>query len=403
MSRIRSAPVLVGVLAAAAMAPVYWHLTSGAAATIRGQNDFPGSLTEADWASVVPFRPPAPHFLLPLLTRILGAGIGLRAGMVVVCVAAAGLTFGGIAAWSRRPATTGSSAAPRRFTPGALVAAGLLLLETPALLIPFTPPESTPWWGRSVVVDLHHWASPTNMVLLACFVPLAALVVRATEDLRAGSAGAPHWLPLAGFAVVASLAKPSLTLPSLAAVPAFVLWRCGLDRRTVRLAAAYWLPAVTVTLWQIWFLRSGQTPFDSAGGWRLRPFWVFRQDGMDRPAMYLLLLLVPLGLWAGGRRVLTDPLVRLLGLVWIAAMFPTLLLQETGPQAGDANFTVGSQLSYFLLTAAVLVRLADREPHGRPRSARELAPQVALAVFLVFALLAGTWAYLDAIGAVHRA
>ena len=403
MSRFRSAPVAVGMIAAGAMAPVYWHLSSGPEATIRGQNDFPGSLTEAAWAGVVPFRPPAPHFLLPFLSRILGAGVGLRAGMVVVCVVAAGLTFGGIAAWSSRPSRPGASGMGGSITPGAVVAGGLLLLETPALLIPFTPAGSTPWWGRSVVVDLHHWVSPTNMALLACFVPLAALIVRATEDLRSRPAVSPHWPWIAALAVLASLAKPSLTLPSIAAVPGFVLWRCGRDRRALQLIAAYWLPAVAITMWQVWFLRSGQTPFDSAGGWRLRPFWVFGQDGMDRPAMYLLLLLVPLALWAGGRDVRADPLVRLLGLVWLAAMFPTLLLQETGPQAGDANFTVGSQLSYFLLTAAVLVRLADRAPQRRGRPAREAAPLVALVLFLVLGLIAGAWAYLDAIGVVHRA
>ena len=394
----RRAALVAGSVVAALFVPVMWRLTGGAA-LIRGQNDLPGSLSEAAWSSLVPLRLSAPHFLLPVASRIVGTVTGLRAGMVIVVVGAAATLFGAIAA-SVPPSVHRSG-----WLRGVAVALLLFFFETPALLLLRSDDGSPlPWWAATGLAEVHHWASPTSMLCLAVTMPLGWLLVREVGRLGSQHTPTPRTsVAIAALTVASALAKPSLVLAGLLAVPCYLALRRGRGAPAIRLALSFEVPAAAVLAWQTWFLGAQQSPFDSAGGWRIEPGWVFTQEALHRPTFYLVLLVVPLAALVDRRRYVADPFVSASLVLWVAALGPTLLLRETGAQASDGNFTVGSQLAFFLVAAATFRWLAsiDVTQHGmRTLDRAWWVRRAPIGVFLVAGLVAGVLAYLDAIGAI---
>lgn len=388
----------------ALLLPVYWRLSGSTAATIRGENDLPQTIVEARWARIVPWRPSAPHFLFPLLSRILATVVDLRVAVVVVCALAGGAAYAAIVALGP---TTAFRPGRWTVTSGAVVAAAVFWTESTAVLVPASPPDAWRLWGRSSFADVHHLASPTDLLSLAFALPLIGVVARAWwsdgVDDREGRSAATggQLLAIATLTVLTALAKPSLVLPGLVALPAFIVWQRGVNRAAVREIAAFAAPAALVLGWQAWFLRTGQTPFDSSGGWTVRPLWVFTQPGMGQPAFYLALVLVPLIAWVGGRAFFDDPLVRASLLLWAAAQLPTLLLQETGAQADDGNFTVGSRLAYLVLVVAAIRWLVrHREVLAWQRGPGHARRQI-LVCALALGVMSGIVSYFSALGLVH--
>lgn len=372
---------------------LYWWLSASQDHTIRGENDIPGTLDEAGWMRFWPLRLPAAHFLMPALIRALGSITGDRLAICLVTAVATLVTYLGLTRWNDPdggPQGRGSlpvAAVPAPWMPS-VVTLAVFLFESPAA------------WVTDTFADVHHWASATDVLALATLVPVVSWTVSMEAD-RLHQRGR-RALPLAALGVIATLAKPSLMLVAWFVVP---LWVAYLAARRTRQASAgvaaarcfapFALATVLTLAWQTWFLRSGQTPFDSGGGWEIHPFWMFSEPAMRSPLVQLVYLGPALAAAGFGAPYRADRYVQLTFWLWIASLGPTLLLQETGAQRLDGNFTVGTRLATFLWIAATLRFAVPRLiAEARSGDARPLgwgpgAARAALGLFVIIGCAAG--------------
>lgn len=361
----------------------YWAfhtLVVSQAHTSRGENDLPGTLHEAGFMRLWPLRPSAPHFLLPALVRALAP---VMAPATALCVVAALATAGAHVAAGLWVVDDARSAAVGRWWGAAAVAVGLFVFESPLGLV------------TDSFSDVHHWASATDALSLALLAVWVWLVVHVGRRCGAGGDIGRVVLATGLVGVLATLAKPSLMLVAWLIGGLYVLFPAPAlrrpDRTRLAAAAGVALPVVATIAWQTWWLRSGDSPFDSASGWTLHPLWMFGGSTPWTVWVPAVLLVPGLVWWACGNDVWRDGFFRLAAALWVASLGPTLLLQETGAQRLDGNFTVGTRLALWLLVAASL-RIAARRFLGsgvndhRPATA---PVWIALAVVLMLGAAAG--------------
>lgn len=343
---------------------IYWSLTASQSHTIRGENDLPGTLNEAEWMRLWPPRLSSPHFLLPAAIRTLDWLVSPRVAICLVLAAAAGVLYWSYAKWF------GSRL--RVIAP--LAAATVFLIESPSYLV-LSGPFS----------DIHHWASPTDLLGLATLVPLLHAVVEASrtestvvfadsvfrlETMVTGKTTEweppqPRDLKIGGLAIIATLAKPSLMISAWFAIPMWMLLRSGrspIDRNRRHLVEPFAVGAAALIAlaWQTWFLSSGQAPFDAATGWTVDPFWVFDEPTMRNPLVHLIFLIPLVSRWVTPTWHRNNPYVALTSWLWVWSLVPTLFLRETEAQRMDGNFTVGSRLAMFLWVAASTMAIAEQ-------------------------------------------
>ena len=394
------AAAIASALSAVIPLPIWRALAAGSPRLTSRIHDFKGHI---DYAAFVSWWPPkalSPHFLFPVLVRIvqLITRDATAAGITVVALSNAALTLMiyGVArrSWSADRPPLGRATA-------AVFAAALLIADTPALLLP----AGEAWWMRAPadpngigggLFIMHFWASPTSLLA----APLSILLFLGVLDVLTGSPRpivGPAWA-MAVLTIATALAKPPLVLVLLLAAPWYAL-RSGLDRGGRRhLALGLIGPGVLVVAFQAVFLTTGMSPYERTS-WTVAPFWLVGVAQLYRPILWTGGLVVLIGCWAGGRRYLGSPPVRLALMSTAVAAVPTFLLQETGRMAthGNLAWTMVFALLvllvvtlHFLTVEAVEVARPLRSARGGSTGWRRWPPwTVAFAAWGALALAGG--------------
>lgn len=388
------------LLVAAMWTPAFWLLcTELDDFTILGINDVPLHLDVVATTSLVPPVFESPHLLFHVAGRALSWPFGEPGGSVAVMVLSVAGVCGVLARWFARPVGPGRALSAAA---AAVVAAGYLFLETPAVVarwLDVTGPDQ-PFYS------IHWWANPTWLLALPFAFATFSLLEGVTADLRDGATVAPARLVgLAVVVVLGALAKPSLALVLLPVLPIHLAVSVGTSswRRWGPVAVAVVVPCAVVVAWQTWFLAVAPASRFSSS-WIIDPVVqpVFGWDATLHPAFYLPLLPVGAALVLTRGRFLREPSVALALACGAVAVPLMLTVRETGERAGHGNFAVPAQTVLAVLVAlsvrslAVLAVEAVRAQRPRPAWARASLVVVGLLV-LAFAL-GGVVSYLAAIG-----
>ena len=313
---------------------------------ILSQNDLGWHLRHALSFPLWPPEPPAPYFLFHVTVRFVDAVVplgpataaGITMSMFRVASACAiyvvlrgGLRDGDPAA-SRWPALGGT--------------AMLLVLESPRILLVGTSISQ----GHAFI-PLQTLFSPTNQTLLpfAVITPsVLAVFLRQTQERRLSPTAS--WGTF-GLLLVGVLAKPSFAFCLLPMVPLWAWARSGTDRwrvawtTVVRLC----LPIAAVLALQAWYL-SFILPPDRQGGFTWGPFSVATAWGVDKPILWLSLIVPTIGVLVAGRRWLASPVVSITLAGAVFGILQFLLLTETGARANDGNLGWGAEMCIVVLT-----------------------------------------------------
>ena len=346
---------LIGLAIGAAWGVTFWRLvTRGDAVTVLGINDYPLHLQTAQDLSIVPFRLDVPEFLFHLLAKTGILVAGPRLGPVLALVVLTATAYVGVVLLFLERSRTGLQLTDRQATVAGLA---YFFMETPVLVLlylgvvsPTAPFATVHWWGNPTFLA----ALPFTFLCL----PLIERVIEAAPADDAAWRASRARVALDVVVILGALAKPAFTLVLIPAVPTYALLVRGLRGRSLARVVGWAVAPVTlVILWQVWYLRTGQSTtqvfrtgltFDPIVepifGWgQLVPVFVF-------PALLLLL-----AIWASGGRFVRERSVQLV-LVATAFAVPLMLtLRETGSKSGEGNMFVP-----FQACVAVLVVLAVR-------------------------------------------
>ena len=384
--------------------PVLLRLTEGPQVLVRGTNDYSQHVERALAITLTPLFSSVPHPVWHLAFRVLDPVVGQRAAVVLLGCLAAGAAVAvfvtvGRSVWDDLPALS-----PRW---AAVYGLMVLLLDDVGQLVPRGPH----WWNRLDVVGLkargssyfpmHQWGSPTMTLSL----PLVVLMVATLMfSLRKDHERAwRHRVALGVLTVVATFTLPAATLALVPAVVLYVLATRRWDRATLSVVVPWFLvPGTLVCLAQTTFLASGVSEFERTG-WRWNPFWIARYVGLDRPAFWLLLLVVPAALWLVGRRYTTDPWVVVAALALAVALVPALFLQQTAPdKLLDGDLAMPAWFAGVLLVMASVrwIGIGLQEAWTERRSAPLRPAAVAAGLLVLLMLCSGALDLLSAWGVV---
>lgn len=345
-SELRIQAAVAAAVWMAVLWPFYRHLAHGG--RLAGQNDFGFHLELARDLGFVPFRPTAPHLLFHGLTRAVEALTpwGLASSGVVVLTVAAGLTG---AAATVVMGTLGRLPDRPSWLP-ALGSILFLVANTPVALV------SAAAVGPDGYTPIQLLFNPTTMIALP-FVVVAVPVYLTYLDRCARGEGSwgLHALVVA-FVVAGMLAKPTVLLLAVVALPIVVVWW----RRTGRVPARWgrprdlaWLlvPAGVVTVLQVWMIERGPNK-PLRGGFTVDPFASVGLLGRH-PVLFLFIVALPAVVaWA------RPPFVRarstqMLLIFTAVAVVQFALLRETGERAdgGSLGFAMHACVSLAVMFA----------------------------------------------------
>lgn len=360
-------------------------------------SDYNIHLFHASRTTIVPFRLTTPfaypgfHLSTALLRPVFGGVEGAATFLLVVAVGAAAvvLTWTGSIRFADRE--------PIGWWAGSAFALATIFIETP-LIIEQALRLGNPYdWAA---VD-HVFNSPTDLLVL----PLALLqLLVLARAIRSDHLQRRSGLALAVLSVAAMVAKPSLAMVLVGALPLVVLLARRLSAALVRyLLAWFYVPTAMVVAWQIWYLGAKEAGPDTVGI-GIDPMATIRIVSLDRiTPLFLLPEVVTIGLcvWAAGRRYLREPAIALALWSLLLSLVPLFLLAETGKRAGDATFAKPATICWVLLNLLSWRFLAgEAVTWRRGRADGAAAPPWLLAVtaFLALCLVAGAISYLDAVG-----
>lgn len=396
------------VLAAGISAPVWWALAKPAARFTGAINDLPNHILVAAEFRLWPPHTYSPHFLFPMLLRAVGTVAADRAAATVVLSIAFGSTAI-VLYWIGRRRTAGGSALPR---PAAyLLGLTPVVLESPALLVPaglalWQRPRIDPIGTGPQLWVLHSWASPTSVLLL----PFALALSVRLFDLTAAATGdstdrrAPAWQLLA-LTVLATVAKPAVTIVAVVAVPLLWWLRRVRDKASwAVLVGAVVVPGGAIAALQALFTASGANPLEHTS-WTWDPFWLVGAAELYRPVLWVPAIL-PLAAVLGWRgRYLRETSTQVLAAFVAVSFVPTFLLRETGRHSIHANLAWTMVFSLVLLLVFTLrflleqlVSSADAPVGTVPRG--RLAALAASAAVVGLGVGAGVIHWLVLVGAV---
>lgn len=363
-----------------------------------GVTDFNTHLRLMDAMALVPFHLTVPQLLFH------GASVALRpvlgsvwAPTVVLSLATAStvgvLGWVGLRPFAGRPGLRPNGAAA--------FAVLVYLMDSPALLaqaLHFGRSES---WAPVA----HMWVSPTETILAPLAIVLFILLVDLIDSEERPSPRR-SWL-LALVAVAAVLAKPTLSLLLVVAIPAYLLTsgrRFGAALRSVVLGFA--IPTAIVAVWQIWFLHTGQADFGRSS-FVFDPMTSVSEAGfLSRgPVFWSPLLLLGACLLLGARRYFAEPTIALSWWTFSVSLVPLLLLAEQGMRDGDANlgkfgyiaFVMVWVFSWRFVAASMLELVRD----GWDRRLRSVLIYGLTAIMAVTSAVGGLLAVLDGIGVIR--
>lgn len=393
-----------GAVGALVALPVMWRLTLSESVVVRGTNDYEAHVRRAVAITLSPFFVSVPHPAWHLAFRGLDPLVGARVAVVLLGCLAAGAAVAvfvtvGRSVWDDLPALS-----PRL---AALYGLSLLLLDDVGQLVPRGPH----WWNRLDVVGLrargssyfpmHQWGSPTMTLSLPLVVLMVATLMFSLR--KDHDRARRHRVALGVLTVVATFTLPAATLALVPAVVLYLLAARRWDRRTLSVVVPYFVvPGALACLAQTTFLASGVSEFERTG-WRWNPFWIARYVGLDRPAFWLLLLVVPAAWWLVGRRYTSDPWVVVSGLALAVALVPALFLQQTSPdKVLDGDLAMPAWFAGVLLVMASVrwigIGLQDAWEDRRTSPLRPAAVAAGLLVLLM--LCSGALDLLSAWGVV---
>jgi hypothetical protein len=384
--------------------PVMWRLTIAESVLVRGTNDYEAHVERALAITFSPLFSSVPHPVWHLLFRVLDPVLGVRATVVVIGMAAAGATVAvlvtiGRSAWDDLPPL-----GPRL---AAAYGLGYLLMENVGQFVP----RGDSWWNRLDVAGLrargpsfwplHQWGSPTmTLSLPVVLLMVATLLFSLRGDLERARR---HRVALAVLTVVATMALPAGTLALVPATVLYLLVTRRWDRERLAVVVPYFLvPGALTCVLQTVFLASGVSVYERTT-WRWNPFWNIRYIGFDRPAFWLLFLVLPVAWWLCGRRVLRDPMVLLSLLALVVALFPAFLLQQTEPEKlMDGDLIMPAFFAVVLLVmGTVRLVLVELQSAWMERAQRPVPPAaVAAALLLGLMVCSGVLDLLGAAGVV---
>ena len=346
------------VIAAAVTAPIFYR-TVDPTVLIRGTSDVPGTLERVRWMQFWPLRMPVPHPTWSVAMKLLSPLLGEVASVVLVLSCATGasavvLVAVGRSFWDDRPRLGWSFAT--------VFGLGYVLMENPASLAP----QTDGWWSRYAFAGewgrgqgfapLHQWGTPTiTLSMPLVFATFASLLqVISGIEQRSGRLNS-YRRRLLVLVVLLTVTQPATTLALVPGVVVYLVVSHRLTRAMAKLLVpSFLIPGTVIVLAQVWFLASNVSPWEQAT-WKWRPFWVVSHFGIDRPAFAAVMLIVPLAVWALGRRYLSDPAVALSLCALAVSLGPFLLLEQTtiaGIPDGDLGVSV--LMSIILLFLATL-------------------------------------------------
>ncbi|MGB3409632.1 MAG: hypothetical protein WBA45_00435 [Microthrixaceae bacterium] len=359
--------LVVGIVAAIPMIIVLPPLLEGR--MIMGNNDFGWHTQRGLTFSLIPFSPPSPHFLYPLLVRIfylLTSQISLALTVTVVLVGARALAGGAIYAIARGRFSDGGPRLGR--TAAVLTATCALLIESPRVLL-YGPRLG----DGGAFLPLQAWFNPTALTALPFAILGVALVVRYVDRAKKGELGWRFQALTLLVLLLAALAKPSLTQGVVLVLPFWTLLyaRDGLIsvwKVTWSVTSRLVTPLAAVSIWQIWFLSDPARHFAHGGGGSVgwSPLTTAKIWDLGNPAAWLALLVPMIGVIIGGTAWLKRPKIVLLLFALAATAAQVMLLAEKGARSSDGNLGWGAQLVYFLLAIEAIRELfASRRDPGK--------------------------------------
>jgi hypothetical protein len=284
-----------------------------------------------------------PHFLWHLLAiavhKALPSTSWMGASFIVVIASYA--LQGAALAW----VSTTAVAEPRRGVDvvGVVVLSLLLVIVAPVTIL--TWPRKQFYFGY---LNMESYLSPTQALLK----PIALVVFALTAKLFANTDTGRERMTLAVCVVLASMAKPSLTICLVPATIVLGLWYrlSGRPIHLGHLVGAILAPAAAILMWQygVYFGAAGRSSIIFA------PFAVMgRSRGMfPRFVMSLLLPLTVLLVYR--RRLLEDAAMKLAWVLFAFAAAYTYLLAETRETIAG-NFAWAGQIGTYLLFVASTV------------------------------------------------
>ena len=402
--------VFAGLVTAAIVAPMYPRMVPVPKVLVRGTNDIPGTIERIHVFSIWPLNLPVPHPGWTVLMKMAIPIFGVTASVAIILAAATAaatmvLVTIGRGHWDDRPRLSW----PLAYVLGI----GWVVFENPGLLLP----PNGEWWGRVTFAGerargtsfaaIHQWGTPTITLSMGFAFSLFALILLVISSTRKGSERTPklvRWLALLTF--TSTMVQPASTLVLVPGTVLYLLVTRTLSKPLVRnLGLSLVLPGVSVIAWQVWFLTSEASPYEQSS-WLWRPFWAFPYFGVTRIAFFLTGFIYVLCAWAGGRRWLQDPSVRL-ALCGVIVSLPTFLLLEqtivTGVPDGDLG-VMPLMASIFLFLASLRFLLIEAQtvrasaPAGSPL--RRPPWLIATTLFLSLMLVAGIVDLLGAAGVI---
>jgi hypothetical protein len=393
-----------GAVGAGLALPVMWRLMLSESLLVRGTNDYEAHVERARALRLWPFFSSVPHPGWHVVLRVLDPVVGARTGVILIGMAAAGATVAVLVTLGRSVWDDLPPLGPRL---AAAYGLGYLLLDNVAQFVP----RGSAWWNRLDVAGLrargpsfwpmHQWGSPTmTLSLPLVLLMLATLMFSLRGDVERARR---HRVALAVLTVAATVALPAGTLAFVPATVLYLLLSRRWDRDRLAVVVPYFLvPGALTCILQTVFLASGVSVYERTT-WRWNPFWNVRYIGFDRPAFWLLFLVLPAGWWLAGRRCTRDPMVVLSLLALFVSLFPAFLLQQTEPEKlMDGDLIMPAFFAVVLLVMSVVrTMLIELQSVWRARD-RQPVPAAAVVASLLLGLMvcSGVLDLLSAAGVV---
>jgi hypothetical protein len=357
---------VLALVATALFLPLADNLAEGR--TVIGNNDLAWLIPHSVHFDLFPPNPPSPHFLFPLMLRLVYLALGLAGPGVAVVLVLVGIRIAAGSAFYLVLRGVFDAGSDGRLGRRAAVAGSIimLLVESPRIFFNHT---STP--RGDAFLSLQTLFNPTGMALVPFAVIGAALIVTFVDRARAGELTAARRASVAIMAVLATLAKPSFAAAFLPAIPLWALLVSGggpVSRWRVLRAVGAWivLPLVAVTAWQLWWSAQPERVFGHGGSSTLTfdPLVAARAWGVGRPLMWLALAVPIVGVVLRGPSWLWSRRVALPALAALIALAQFLLFAETGERATDGNLGWGVQIAVVLISVEAVRELLRSRSEG---------------------------------------
>lgn len=347
--RLNWPATFAGIFGAALALPVIYRSVVDPDLEHFGVQDFEIHLRLAREITFRPLHISVPHPVFHLPVRVFDNLLGLTWSPIIVLSAAVAVL---VAAWATVLMNPEFGAPGLRPAAAAAVATAFVVLESPAVLA-----QVTGIAPAAMFTPVHLWGSPTETMALALAIPLFFRCSNLLSSSMTHRSGFGVDARLLALTLLSTMAKPSMTLALLAAIPALA----GIDLSRGRMpnwkpfVLSFWLPGLLVVIGQMVFIRAGVTP-ETAGGITLDPFSMVPTLGwLDNGLMFWS---APLGviclILTDRRRFMEASSARLAVLALLFGVIMATSLRETGVRAADGNL---AKAGYYGWVAVFLVAI----------------------------------------------